>query len=64
MDGERVSHAGSGLEPLPAAMLRKEFRAGEGLDPVKRATLYATALGMYELRLNGMRVGDGVLAPE
>ncbi|MBI1762040.1 MAG: glycoside hydrolase family 78 protein [Acidobacteria bacterium] len=31
---------------------------------VKRAILYATALGVYELRLNGQRVGDHILAPE
>lgn len=31
---------------------------------VKRAMLYATALGVYELRLNGQRVGDHILAPE
>src|SRR5690606_13937528 len=30
---------------------------------VRRATLYATALGVYECRLNGARVGDGELAP-
>ncbi len=31
--------------------------------PVKSARLYATALGAYELILNGDRVGDQVLAP-
>ena len=46
---------------LPAAMFRKTF----GVDgPVRRATVYATALGLYELRLNGLRVGDQLLAPE
>ncbi|HYV95878.1 MAG TPA: glycoside hydrolase family 78 protein [Gemmatimonadaceae bacterium] len=29
-----------------------------------RAIIYATALGVYELRINGERVGDHVLAPE
>jgi alpha-L-rhamnosidase len=29
-----------------------------------RAVVYATALGAYELHLNGQRVGDHVLAPE
>jgi len=43
------------------AMLRKTF----ALDlPVKRATAYVSALGLYELRLNGRRAGDHVLAPE
>ena len=41
--------------------LRKSFTVG---SPVRRATVYATALGLYELRLNGQRVGDQPLAPE
>jgi len=41
--------------------LRTEFMVGRHL---RRATLYATALGLYELRLNGRRVGDALLAPE
>ena len=32
--------------------------------PVLRAVLYASALGLYEVRLNGQRVGDHVLAPD
>jgi alpha-L-rhamnosidase len=32
-------------------------------SPVKSARLYATALGAYQLFLNGKRVGDAVLAP-
>jgi alpha-L-rhamnosidase len=40
--------------------LRKDFEAGK---PVKSARIYATALGSYELFLNGKRVGDDVLAP-
>jgi len=42
-------------------MLRKTFSLA---SPIKRATVYASALGLYELRLNGKRVGDHVLAPE
>ena len=46
---------------LPATMLRKAF----ALDPsIKRATAYVSALGVYELRLNGRRVGEQLLAPE
>ena len=46
---------------LPAArQYRKEFDAGK---EVKRATVYATALGIYELHLNGQRVGDAYFAP-
>jgi alpha-L-rhamnosidase len=46
----------------PATMLRARFTLG-GLG-ARRATLYATALGLYECRLNGRRIGDRVLAPE
>ena len=41
--------------------LRRSFRADA---PVQRATLYVTALGLYDARLNGQRVGDHVLAPD
>ena len=44
----------------PAAMLRKEFSLGEN---IVRARIYATSLGMYELHLNGHRVGEQVLTP-
>ncbi|MDR3459799.1 MAG: glycoside hydrolase family 78 protein [Verrucomicrobiae bacterium] len=33
-------------------------------SPVKHAVLYATALGLYEARINGQRVGDHLLAPD
>ena len=46
---------------LPAArQYRKEFGIGK---KVRRATIYATALGIYELHLNGQRVGDAYFAP-
>jgi alpha-L-rhamnosidase len=41
--------------------LRKEFVLGK---PVAKARLYATALGLYELHLNGQRVGDHLFAPD
>ncbi|WP_130616020.1 alpha-L-rhamnosidase [Cohnella abietis] len=47
------------LHPCP--ILRKHFKVGPG---VKRARIYATAHGIYELELNGVRVGDQELAPE
>ncbi len=40
--------------------LRREFEIAK---PVKRATLTATARGVYELHLNGQRVGDDIFAP-
>ena len=44
----------------PARQYRKEFAAAKA---VWRATIYATALGIYELHLNGERVGDAYFAP-
>jgi alpha-L-rhamnosidase len=45
----------------PSCYLRKSFEIpGE----ITRATVYAAARGVYELRLNGQRVGDRLLAPE
>jgi alpha-L-rhamnosidase len=44
----------------PAHQFRKEFSAAK---KIRRATLYATALGIYDFYLNGQRVGDAVFAP-
>src|SRR3954452_6055656 len=46
--------------PQPCPYLRRAFDITE---PVTHARLYASALGIYELELNGERVGDHVLAP-
>jgi alpha-L-rhamnosidase len=46
--------------PPPCPYLRKSFEVGKA---VRRARLYATALGVYELHLNGDRVGTDLLAP-
>jgi len=51
---------GSEAGPMPATMLRKSFKI---YGPVKRATVHVSGLGVYELRLNGKRVGDSILAP-
>jgi alpha-L-rhamnosidase len=60
-DGDLVSHKAQAWDALPAPVLRKEF----GVDaPVRRAVLYVSALGVYQARLNGERVGDQQLAPE
>lgn len=45
----------------PARQYRKAFQVQE--KPIARATVYATALGIYELHLNGQRVGDASFAP-
>jgi alpha-L-rhamnosidase len=44
----------------PADYLRRDFTIDV---PVVRATLYVTALGLYEAYVNGARVGDEVMAP-
>lgn len=51
----------TGYDALPTTHLR-----GRLVVPSKpvRARLYATALGAYEVSLNGKRVGDQILAPE
>lgn len=62
--GAVSSKAHTQCEPWPArpAMLvRHEFNV---VKPVARARLYATALGAYEPRINGQRVGDAHLSPE
>ncbi|MEI6050952.1 MAG: family 78 glycoside hydrolase catalytic domain, partial [Bacteroidota bacterium] len=53
-------------EPSPAEWpkpryLRKSFTLDGN---VRRATVYVTSLGLYELRLNGKRVGNLMLTPE
>lgn len=51
------------IKPLdlpPPPYLRRGFALEK---PVKRATLYGSALGLYELHLNGHRVGDDRLTP-
>ncbi|MDB5325674.1 MAG: alpha-L-rhamnosidase, partial [Phycisphaerales bacterium] len=48
------------LPPLPPQELRRTF---DVTRPVTKARLYATALGLYELRLNGQSVTDSVFNP-
>ncbi|MDJ1136300.1 glycoside hydrolase family 78 protein [Streptomyces iconiensis] len=43
------------------ALLRRSFRLPR--KPVAHARLYATALGLYETRLNGAKVGEDLLTP-
>ena len=45
---------------LSARYLRKEF---QNKATVKWATVYISGLGLYELYINGQRIGDQVLAP-
>jgi alpha-L-rhamnosidase len=57
----KPASAGSGGLVLPApSYLRKSFTVGK---EVKRAVMYATALGIYEVRLNGSKVGSDYFTP-
>ena len=54
------SLVGGPRSTVPSPYLRRSFT----LDAVpERARLYVTALGVYEVYVNGKRVGDDVLAP-
>jgi len=53
--------AGKEKEMGPCPYLRRSFRLEK---PVRKARLYATAMGLYDLHLNGRRVGDRVFPPE
>ena len=46
--------------PGPCPMMRKEFKVA---GKIKAARIYASSLGLYELSLNGGRVGDAVFTP-
>jgi alpha-L-rhamnosidase len=46
-----------------APLLRTEFALEEGHGPVARATLHATAHGVFRAHLNGNSVSDDVLSP-
>ncbi len=48
-------------DPGPSPYLRKEFSVNK---PVKRAIVYSTARGVYELYLNGNRMGENIFSPE
>ena len=56
--GDEYDDLANGLAPSP--YLRREFPLEK---TVRRARLYATARGVYELYVNGTRVGKDVLAP-
>ncbi len=49
------------VDPGTPALFRREF---ELPDSIRRATLYASARGVFELRANGRRVAADIFAPE
>jgi len=59
---DRSTHNAIGqINVLPPPVLRREFTIAAS---IRSATIYVSALGLYELRINGQRVGDHILAPE
>jgi len=44
----------------PSPMFRKEFYIGKN---VRKARVYISSLGLYEMKINGKRVGDYLLTP-
>jgi alpha-L-rhamnosidase len=62
VDGRRGEEEGKNeIFEWPATMVRKEFSI---CGSIKRAMVFVTGLGLYELRMNGRKVSDQVLAPE
>ncbi len=59
-NGKKTYNPGLRRHIRPSPLLRGEFTCSK---PVRRAMVYATALGNYELYLNGKRIGDHCLAP-
>jgi alpha-L-rhamnosidase len=57
-DGEHLG--GNGIHVKPAPYFRKEFQAGK---KIKSARAYIVAAGLYELYINGNRIGDHRLDP-
>lgn len=55
-----VPEMGDWIHNLPAPQFRKCFDVKK---PIRRATVYVTGLGYYELQLNGAKVGDRLLDP-
>jgi alpha-L-rhamnosidase len=55
-DGELIT----AVDPQSSPLLRKEFEISQ---KIKRARIYVSGLGWYELYINGQKVGDHVLDP-
>lgn len=65
-DDSPIAKTASPLTLPPAHQYRKQFSVGR-VSPraaaIRRATIYATALGIYEIHLNGQRIGDAYFTP-
>lgn len=55
-----IEMEGDTLRYAPSPHFRKEFPVGKS---IAKARIYATSHGLYELYLNGRKVGDQVLTP-
>jgi alpha-L-rhamnosidase len=60
VNGRTEGSEGSQRDHTPVTLLRKDFTLDK---PIRSATLYATALGLYEFYINGNKAGDHLLAP-
>jgi len=58
---DRDAITGTLLEPGTPALFRNEF---EIPSAIKRATIYASARGLFDLRANGQRISEDLFAPE
>ena len=58
--GMWISTPGNALRSGPMPLFRKEVTVER---PVRRALVFVAGLGSHELRINGAKVGDHVLAP-
>ena len=57
---DRLRAMGNSVREAPAVQLRREFAADK---PIRRAIVSLCGLGLYELTINGRRVGDHQLDP-
>jgi alpha-L-rhamnosidase len=55
-DGKKDKFNGNNIQPI----LRKTFRVAK---PIKKATIFISGLGHFEMSLNGQKVGDHFLDP-
>lgn len=55
-----IAHSDDRLRSGPLPIFRKEFAIDR---PLRRALVFVSGVGFYELRINGHKVGDHVLAP-
>ena len=60
LDRARSRRQRNTMEPFGSPLSSKEFALKKG---VKRATVHIAGMGLYELFINGQRIGNQVLAP-